>query len=134
MIFCQMTIIDFSEWLSQKLKDRGWKASVLAEKADIDPAILTRALKAQRMPSHESLIRIARGLHLSVETVYQAAGLLPEKPQHDPTLDEVNFKLNLLPEEDQQDVLRYVDFLLSKREREGNRGRDTGEGLEPAHQ
>lgn len=53
-------------------------------------------LRGERKPSPETLEVIAHALHLPIETVYQAAGILPPNPDADPWLDEMNHRLQQL--------------------------------------
>lgn len=115
LIFCQMTIIEFSEWLQDMLTEKQMKPKTLADKAGLDPGIISRVLNRERMPSSDSLSSIARALDLPPETVFRAAGLLPELPSIDQARMEIFlYKFAELPPEKQEQVLEYMDFIQKR--------------------
>lgn len=73
-----MTIIEFSEWLQDVLTEKRMKPKTLADKAGLDPGIISRVLNRERMPSSDSLSSIAQPL----ET--------PTKPYHIGTWNTIN--------------------------------------------
>lgn len=91
------------------------KPKTLADKAGLDPGIISRVLNRERMPSSDSLSSIARALDLPPETVFRAAGLLPELPSIDQARMEIFlYKFAELPPEKQEQVLEYMDFIQKR--------------------
>lgn len=91
------------------------KPKTLADKAGLDPGIISRVLNRERMPSSDSLSSIARALDLPPETVFRAAGLLPPLASVDAERREtLDHNWSELTPEQQDDVLRYIEFVKSK--------------------
>jgi transcriptional regulator with XRE-family HTH domain len=123
----------FSEWLEREIERRGLSQAELAREAKVTRAAINGVLTGARGPGKDLCLAIARAFKIPPEVVFQKAGLLPDRPEQDPTLDEINFKLSLLPKRDQEEALRYLNYLIEKSEREGRgASKNTDEGLEPA--
>lgn len=120
---------DLSAWLEKELSERNWSQSDLARISGVHRAIISKIILGGSMPTPETLEAIARALKLPPEQVFRAAGLLPPKPNADLWLDEMNFKLNLLPPAMRSVAGKLIDSLiednnpLSQRERGGVRAR-----------
>lgn len=111
---CQMTIIEFSEWLQAELDHRGWNGNQLAVKAGLDRGIISRALNRERMPSPESLQSIAHALGYPAETVYRASGLLPKVTldQEDRAL--LDYIVSQVPEEYREEFFESMHYELNR--------------------
>jgi len=123
-----VSVIDFAEWLRLEMDKAGVSQAELSRRSGISPSQISKILSMQSAPGKVALMAIADALRLPSETVFIAAGMIRSKPEDTPTLEEVNHKLSLLPEDQQRQVLEYIDFLLER----GNRGADTGRPLAPS--
>ncbi len=74
----------FSQWLRQKLDQRGVKPSELAFRSGISDTEISRLLSGKRNPSAKTLKKISPIIHCAEEDAMRAAGYLPpllEKPK-----------------------------------------------------
>jgi transcriptional regulator with XRE-family HTH domain len=113
--------IDFSQWLQEQMNERGLSQSDLARLAGVTRSSINGILVGTRGPGPDLCNAIARGLKLPPEVVFRAAGLLPPKPNAEPTVEEASYKLSQLPDWQQKIVLRFIDSLLT----EGNDANST---------
>ena len=67
----------FAEWLQSEIDKRGWSQSDCARASDLNRAVINKLLNGKSKPQPVTLIAIARGFKIPVETAYRAAGLLP---------------------------------------------------------
>jgi transcriptional regulator with XRE-family HTH domain len=88
----------FPDWLQSELDRRGWRATELARRADLDDGIISRALSGARVPSVGSLEKIAAALDIPIEEVLRPAGILPPDKKHDARATELAYKISKLPE------------------------------------
>lgn len=79
----------FTEWLQNEMDKRGWSQSECARAADLNRAVINKLLNGKCKPQPVTLIAIARGFKIPVETVYRAAGLLPSSNHDDETTQEL---------------------------------------------
>lgn len=106
---CQMTKkVDFAEWLKNVLDDKGIKPIDLSRLANIDSGVVTRLLKAERDAKPETLIAIARALRFPPETVFRAAGILPQQTEETELIEQIKHLTKELPPQEQQDILEFI--------------------------
>ncbi|MGC1374647.1 MAG: helix-turn-helix transcriptional regulator, partial [Anaerolineales bacterium] len=74
-----MTNSNFIDWLRKELEERGWSQAELARQSKLSPAQITRLLNGERGIGETGLNAIARALRLPPETVFRAAGMLPNR-------------------------------------------------------
>lgn len=79
----------FSEWLQRELDKRGWSQSECARACDLNRAVINKLLNGKCKPQPATLMAIARGFKIPVETAYRAAGLLPASTDGEETSREV---------------------------------------------
>lgn len=116
-----MTMIDLAEYLQRELDQRGWSQAELADKAKLDPGIISRALNRGRMPSVESLVAIANALGVRPERVMIGAGIFPPNPADNPDVltEKIIHLVSQMDEIDKNDVLQYAEVVLNRsRERD----------------
>ena len=107
------SVMDFSDWLIEQMKQKGWTQAELARHAGIPRQIISNYVNRQReKPDSDVLIAIARALNLPPETVFRAAGLLPPAPQNTEYIEQLVYKANLLNENGKKELMDYVDFLI----------------------
>jgi len=81
--------LHFAEWLQIEIDKRGWSQSDCARAGDLNRAVINKLLNGKCKPQPATLIAIARGFKIPVETVYRAAGLLPSSNDGDETTQEL---------------------------------------------
>jgi transcriptional regulator with XRE-family HTH domain len=79
----------FAEWLQLEIDKRGWSQSDCARACELNRAVINKLLNGKCKPQPVTLIAIARGFKIPVETAYRAAGLLPPLPEGDDATQEV---------------------------------------------
>jgi transcriptional regulator with XRE-family HTH domain len=72
-----------AEWLQSEIDKRGWSQSDCARACDLNRAVINKLLNGKCKPQPNTLIAIARGFKIPVETAYRAAGLLPPLSEGD---------------------------------------------------
>lgn len=112
-----MSTLDFSSWLESELAARSWSQADLARRSKITTASISRIMTGDRKPGPDVCLAIAEAFKIPPESVFRAAGLLPPVPEEELTLDEINHKLSLLPEEARQEVLDFIDIKLNRIQR-----------------
>lgn len=107
---------DFSGWLLQQLQIKKYSQADLARASGLSRTAISDIINRKRIsPDNSTLKAIAHGLELSIEEVYRAAGLLPDLPAPRDLYEEiVNHRLTLLDDAQLEDVLKYIDFIMSK--------------------
>jgi transcriptional regulator with XRE-family HTH domain len=79
----------FTEWLQTEMDKRGWSQSECARACDLNRAVINKLLNGKCKPQPATLMAIARGFKIPVETAYRAAGLLPTSNHDDDTTREL---------------------------------------------
>lgn len=107
----------FGEWLLLELEKRDWSQAELARKSGVTRQAINAFVNQRRMtPDNDTLIGIASALNEPPETVYRAAGLLPELPSiHKARQEILDYKLSELSEEELDQVLEYIDFIHERK-------------------
>ncbi len=118
LLCCQMTKIDFGEWLETELSRQNLTQSDLARRARLDKGIISRAINQKRLPGPDSLSAIAKGLRLPPKVVFKAAGLLPAEQETDAGFEEWTYMLNQLSERDREELLQIARMKLERQEKE----------------
>lgn len=95
-----------------KLMDReAINQTELAMRIGVKPSHVSRLISGERQASKETLVAIARALHVPPEQVMRAAGVLPERSPDDESIAEIGEHFNSLSEDDRRNVLEYVRML-----------------------
>lgn len=100
----------FTEWLEMQIRNRGWSQSECARACDLNRAVINKLLNGKCKPQPTTLMAIARGFKIPVETAYRAAGLLPPS-DHD---DDANQELIHLFKSIQSPQRRSTAIMLLK--------------------
>lgn len=103
---------DFGTWLLEEIGKRDWSQSELARKSGLTRQSISDYVNRRRAnPDPQALRKIAQALHLSPETVFAAAGLLPEEKDDDPGLSEwIHRYISASPAEREQ-LIAFARFL-----------------------
>jgi transcriptional regulator with XRE-family HTH domain len=104
----------FSNWLQKELAKRDWSQADLSKRSGLHRAIISKVLLGSSMPTPETLESIARGLGMSPETVYRAAGLLPSQPEADEMVEKLNYKITQLTPGARALAEKLLDALLEE--------------------
>jgi len=96
--------LPFAEWLEDELGLRGWSQSDCARACDLNRAVINKLLNGKCKPQPVTLMAIARGFRIPVETVYRAAGLLPPITDGDDSLEELIYVFKSLQSPQRRDT------------------------------
>lgn len=113
--------LDFSDWLSQEMANRGWSQSDLAAVADVNRASISHIIKRSRLPGPDLLVKIAKALKYPPEDIFRIAGLLPadgEKKgdkEDPPGLGEWVWHYLQADEEERNELLEFARFKAQDR-------------------
>lgn len=86
----------FSEWLQAEIDKRGWSQSDCARASDLNRAVINKLLNGKCTPQPATLMALARGFKIPVETAYRAAGLLSPSIDGSDAIQELIFLFNSL--------------------------------------
>ncbi len=110
-----MTTINFGSWLQSALDKRGWNQSELSRRSGISTGQISRLINGSRQPGLDNLTAIAEALGIPPENILREIGTWPEKKDGSPTVEEANFVLQKLPEEEQRRIVDYIHWIADKR-------------------
>jgi transcriptional regulator with XRE-family HTH domain len=116
----------FAEWLQLEMDKHGWSQSDCARACDLNRAVINKLLNAKCKPQPATLVAIARGFKIPVETAYRAAGLLPPIPDGDEITQElIHIFHSLQSPHSKATAIRLLKALLAEQE---NQQRSDGKG------
>jgi transcriptional regulator with XRE-family HTH domain len=114
---------EFVEWVQYLLDTHGLKQADIARNQNITTAAVSKMMNRQARPGFEMCAAISATFNLPLEEVYRQAGLLPTKPNTGILEERAAYIFKQLPEEDQQEILDYLDYRLKKhKQREAQNG------------
>lgn len=105
---------DYTSWLNEILRDRGWSYSELARRASVSQGLVSMVMSEQQEPSWEFCARVADALGTPRETVLRKAGHLPAA-NNGPTLRELYDLLSDMSDAEQKEVLEFALFRRNRR-------------------
>lgn len=106
----------FSDWLLQQLQDKGWSQAELARASGLTRQAISNYINGVvRKPDEDALASIARGLRLPVQTVYQAAGILPPKPEMDEQTERLLHLYNQMTDDEREEWVALGEFVFGRR-------------------
>jgi len=109
----------FKDWLLSEMHRRGWSQSDLARSADLNRAVINTLLSGQSTPRPATLAALARAFKIPVERVFRISGLLPEIPESESLIEEVNFQLRQLRSPQRRaTALILIKALISEEQQE----------------
>ena len=87
---------------------RNWSQAELARQSKISPPQITRILSGERGIGEESLNSIAHAFKLPPETVFRAAGILPQQTPESELIQQITHLAKDLSPQEQIDILEFV--------------------------
>jgi transcriptional regulator with XRE-family HTH domain len=108
---------EFSEWLTDELRKRGWSQADLARAANIHRQVVSTYINGRRSKPDEDVLRsIARAFKMPPEEVFRAAGLLPPTTE-DPWVENMNYKISQPTGIRRELAERLIDTMLEEQDR-----------------
>ena len=117
----------FAEWLQLEIDKRGWSQSDCARACELNRAVINKLLNGKCKPQPVTLIALARGFKIPVETAYRAAGLLPPITDGDDYTQEVlHLFKNIQSPQRKATAIMLLKALVAEEENE-QRGESRGQ-------
>lgn len=115
-----LSIVDktFSEWLYEKMEEKGLSQASLARKANLSRTAIHNVLNENRQPGNDLCLAVAAALDLEPIYVYEKAGLLPKSPPETEQKRQLIYLYNQLPDEMQRDLVNYAGFLKAQHDKQ----------------
>jgi transcriptional regulator with XRE-family HTH domain len=86
--------MEFSEWIVMELEKRGWSRSEAARRGDISPSMFDKVINGHAKPGVRFIEGIAKAFKISAaEVMMHVSG----QSKLDPWVEEMNYKLKLIP-------------------------------------
>jgi len=108
----------FGNWLILQLRQRDMTQSDLADKAGLSRQGISGVVTGFRRPGTQICLSISKAMNIPPEEVLAAAGILPKHKTS--SLDRLNYMVSLLPDQDQSDVMDYIELKIKQREKKNN--------------
>lgn len=105
---------EFAAWLQNEMSMRNWSQGDLARAAGISRDSVNRAVNLKSPPGPAVLKAIACALKIPETLVFSKAGIFTE-PDNSTITYEIYKKISALSKTEQQSLLDYVNFLLTKK-------------------
>lgn len=100
---------NFADWLVRELHDRGMNQSDLARASGLSTGGISDVISGRRKAGREFATAVARGFDLDVETVFQAAGFLPQdKEQRPREIEQIMTLVEGMTKDEQKELLSYI--------------------------
>lgn len=98
----------FNDWLLTKLKEKEWSQADLSRASGLTTAAISKYING-RIPDTDALKKIAHAFRIPNETVFEQAGLLPQKTELSPIKRALIHAAEGLPESDLQLALSLLE-------------------------
>lgn len=109
--------IDFGLWLQAERDKRGWSQSDLARISGLHRQNVYKIENGGAAPAVETYISLANALQLSPLILFRKAGLLPEAPSQQTSLQDWEYLLDQLPADEQEEIRQIALLKIEKRQR-----------------
>jgi transcriptional regulator with XRE-family HTH domain len=119
-MICMTTENRLGKLISDEISSRNLSIRNFAKLADVSHPTISEILSGE-IPSYETCVKLAPILHLPLEAVMMAAGLLPPDREIDAVEQEILHLYRLVPPDKQTQLLEYARFLLSQVESQGKK-------------
>lgn len=111
------------------MKRLGWKQADLARASNLDSAVISNIINGRRGLGESAARAIARAFDLPPETVFRAAGLLPDKPKADQKIDEALHILSKLDADDLEEIIQIAKMKLERERSKPKKSRSKSPAL-----
>jgi len=110
-----LNMTEFAQWLNDELMRLGWRQADLVRATGISRAGISLLTSGRIRPAPQTVMQLARVLKVPPDFIMRKVGYLPPKDEGgDPTLEELNFKYAMLPDDKKRLFLDYLDFLVGR--------------------
>lgn len=113
--FCRlMKKSDFTQWLQNELKKKGWTQADFARATGISPTQVARIISGERGLGIESLVSISNVFNISPITLLEKLGLITSNSNQKINLADWERLLSQINDEDREEI---YEILVSKANR-----------------
>lgn len=112
-------VIDFSQWLENEMKVRGWRQADLIKRSGVSSGLISQILSGQRSPGVDTCRAIARAFGMKEIQVLKIAGLVAdsETAKFTPVVEAAATMLNELSEDDQEEIRAIIRVKYERRQK-----------------
>lgn len=110
---------NFLSWLQAQLAERNWTQAELARRSGISTASISRIFSGARNTGTDVCQAIALALRLPPDELYRRAGLLPNIPDDDKDITELDHIARQLDNANKYELIRYARMKLQIQEEGG---------------
>ncbi len=110
----------FNNWLIEQLREKEWTQSDLAQRSGLTRGAISNYING-RIPDKSALQKIGKALKIPSETVFRAAGILPEQTPETELIEKITHITKQLPPQEQEEILEFAKLqqhLFEKREKD----------------
>lgn len=104
------------ELVKKALKKRGFSQIELSQRSSISTSQISRIINGERGASLETLLTLADALGIKRSEMLRVAAGLPEVVPEDEWIEEMNYKLNLIPKNSRNVAEKVLDSLIEDHE------------------
>jgi len=111
----------FASWLNKELDEQSWTQSELARRAGLSRGTLSNITSGSKGIGEETCRAIARAFNIPPETVFRAAGILPNHPGTDEDFEELKHLFSQMTDEEQLEFLAIGRVKIELRNKRGEK-------------
>ena len=104
----------FGEWLSERMKDKGWGIREAARNIGVSHPTISSIVTYGEQPSFETCKALSKAFDIPIEDIMRMAGLLPKSITFNPRTSEMVDLFNGLPDEEQDEMLQVARIKKEK--------------------
>jgi DNA-binding XRE family transcriptional regulator len=109
---------EIGDYLNRELRRLDWNQADLARNANVSRTTISDVISGKHQPGIKLCNSLADALGVPVETLFRAAGLLPDLPTPRDQFEEIlSHRLSLLTDAQLEDVLKYIEFISTKEQK-----------------
>ena len=109
--------MEFSDWLTRELGERGWSNSELARRAGVVPSTVSMAISERNQPGEKLCRGIAHAFGIPPIEVFQLAGILP-RLSNDSDFEGLGYYFDQLTPRNQNTLLIMARALYEEERKE----------------
>jgi transcriptional regulator with XRE-family HTH domain len=122
----------FGTWLLAELEKRDMSQSDLARLSGLHRQIINKTENGVSMPAVETYIALANAFGISPIFLFRKAGLLPPGPENKVKIDDWEFMLEKMPEDEQEELYEIGQRKVERRKQAEEQARAANRKLRPA--
>lgn len=103
-----------NQWITKKLKEKGWRQSELARQAGLDPSFISNVLSGKREPGAKFYLGMAKAFDIPITAIERLDkyGVEPDDLEADISLSEmIEISRQMTPQQ-RREALKYLLYLL----------------------